>query len=304
MGRQSSTRAVLFADVSESGSLYQQLGDTAARNVIDACIGELAGVVPRFEGTLTKTLGDAILCIFPTADLAVLAAGEMQAAVTNAHPSGHTVAIHIGVAYGPVLLEDGDVFGDTVNVAAYLTAVAMREQILATEATSDALSPPLRSCIRPVFQTLLKGSMSESMVFQVLWKTDRMEITDVNLPTHKMIPADTGSLMVSLGEARVRVDQLRPTMTIGRARDCDLVIADHYASRKHLTIRLMRTRFYLIDHSINGTFVTLDGGPEVHVLRQDLPLDISGEISLGRSRASRSEGLIRFSSDRRSMYRM
>jgi hypothetical protein len=203
-----------------------------------------------------------------------------------------------------VLLEDGDVFGDTVNVAAYLTAVAMREQILATEATSDALSPPLRSCIRPVFQTVLKGSVNESMVFQVLWKTDRMEITDVNLPTHKTIPGDTGSLMVLLGDARVRVDQSRPSMTIGRAEDCDLVVNDPYASRKHLTIRLMRTRFYLIDHSINGTFVTLNGGPEVHVLRQDLPLDISGEIALGRSRAANSGGLISFTYDRRSMYRV
>ena len=304
MGRQSSTRAVLFADVSESGNLYQKIGDTAARNIIDDCIGVLSEVLPRFEGILTKTLGDAILCLFPTADLAVLAAGEMQAAVTQLRPGGHAVAIHIGVAYGPVLLEDRDVFGDTVNVAAYLTAVAMREQILATEATSEALSPPLRSCIRPVFQTVLKGSMSESMVFQVLWKTDRMEITDVNLPTHKTIPGDTGSLMVSLGNTRVRVDQLRPTMTIGRAEDCDLVVTDPYASRKHLTIRLMRTRFYLIDHSINGTFVTLDGGPEVHVLRQDLPLDISGEIALGRSRAANADGLISFSYDRRSMYRV
>ncbi|HUP93806.1 MAG TPA: adenylate/guanylate cyclase domain-containing protein [Burkholderiales bacterium] len=295
---------MLFADVSESGNLYQKLGDTAARNIIDGCIGVLSGVLPRFEGILTKTLGDAILCLFPTADLAVLAAGEMQAAVTQLRTGGHAVAIHIGVAYGPVLLEDGDVFGDTVNVAAYLTAVAMREQILATEATSGALSPPLRSCIRPVFQTVLKGSMSESMVFQVLWKTDRMEITDVNLPTHKTIPGDTGSLMVSLGDARVRVDQLRPTMTMGRAEDCDLVVTDPYASRKHLTIRLMRTRFYLIDHSINGTFVTLDGGPEVHVLRQDLPLDSSGEIALGRSRAANSDGLISFSYDRRSMYRV
>jgi hypothetical protein len=66
----------------------------------------------------------------------------------------------------------------------------------------------------------------------------------------------------------------------------------------------MRTRFYLIDHSINGTFVTLDGAREVHVLREDFPLERSGRISLGRSADDRSEGVITFSYDRRSMFRI
>lgn len=304
MGREQSTKAVLFADVSESGLLYQKLGDTAARNVINACFAALSEILPRFEGMLMKTLGDAILCVFPTADQAVLAAGEMQAVVTSTRPGNYPVAVHIGLAHGPVLLEETDVFGDTVNVAAYLTAVAMREQILTTEATRSALSPALKSCIRPIFHAVLKGTSRESMVYQVLWKTDRMEITDVNLQSSKVIPGDTGSLLVSLDEEQVRIDHFRPSITIGRSHECDLVVADRYASRQHLTIRLMRMRFYLIDHSINGTFVTLQGGEEVHVLRGELPLDSSGEISLGRSRAGRTEELISFKYDRRSMYRI
>jgi adenylate cyclase len=304
MVRQSGTKAVLFADVSESSALYQKLGDTPARKIINACLAALTAILPRFEGVLMKTLGDAVLCVFPTADLAVLAASEMQAVVTNEHPGNYPVAIHIGLAYGPVLLEDSDVFGDTVNVAAYLTAVAMPEQILATQPLESGLTPALKSSIRPIFHAVLKGSETESMVYQVLWKTDRMEITDVNLHSHKIIPGDTGSLIVELDEERVRIDQWRPSITIGRAPGCDLVVPDRYASRQHVTIRLMRTRFYLIDHSINGTFVTLSGGQEVHVLREDLPLDRSGEISLGRSRTERTESVIRFNYDRRSMYRI
>ena len=306
MGRQTGTQAVLFADVSESSALYQTLGDTAARNIVNACLSAMIELLPRFEGTLMKTLGDAVLCVFPTADLALRAASEMQMLVTNTRPGNYPVAIHVGLAYGPVLLEDTDVFGDTVNVAAYLTAVATREQILATEATERALSPELKSCIRPIFRAVLKGAETESLVYQVLWKSDRLEITDANLQTHKIIPGDTGSLIVAYDEERVRIDQWRPSVSIGRAQDCDLVVPDRYASRLHLTIRLVRTRFYLIDHSINGTFVTMKDGEEVHVLREDLPLDRSGEISLGRSRTQRSpdEELITFTYDRRSMYRI
>jgi adenylate cyclase len=305
MTKQSGTRGVVFADVSESSALYQKLGDTAARKIINATLAALNDLLPRFHGVLVKTLGDAVMCVFPSADLAVLAASEMQAVVTNDRPGNFPVAIHIGVAFGPVLLEDADVFGDTVNVAAYLTAVAMPEQILATHALESALSPALKSCIRPVFHAVLKGSDTESVVHQVLWKTDRMEITDVNFQSHKIIPGDTGSLVVSLDEERVRIDQWRPEISIGRGASCDLVVSDRYASRQHLTIRLTRTRFYLIDHSINGTFVTFTGAnEELHVLRQDLPLDRSGRMSLGRSGAGRSEGAITFNYDRRSMFRI
>ena len=304
MGRQSGTRAVLFADVSKSGALYQKLGDTAARNIINACLSGLTEILPRFEGVLVKTLGDAIFCTFPTADLAVLAASEMQAIVSGTQEGENAIGIHIGLAYGPVLIEEADVFGETVNVAAYVAAVATREQILTTEATHDALSVELKSSVRPLFQTVLKGSGRESTVYQVLWKPDRMDITEVNVHVHKIIPGDTGSLLVALGDETVRINQWRPSITIGRSSECDLVVADRYASRQHLTIRLMRTRFYLIDHSINGTFVTLDKRDEVHVLRGELPLDSSGQISLSRSRAENSDEIITFSYDRRSQYRI
>ena len=304
MGRQSSTKAVLFADVSKSGALYQKLGDTAARKIINACLAAMSELLPRFQGVLVKTLGDAIFCTFPSADLAVLAASEMQAVVTGTRPGNYPVGIHIGLAHGPVLLEDTDVFGDTVNVAAYVAAVAMPEQILTTEATESALSPELKSCVRPVFQTVLKGTGRESTVYQVLWKPDRMDITEVNFHAHKVIPGDTGSLLVSLDDETIRINQWRPSITIGRGPDCDLIVADRYASRQHLTIRLMRTRFYLIDHSINGTFVTLSNREEVHVLRGELPLDSSGTISLSRSGIDRTDEVITFAYDRRSQYRI
>ena len=304
MARQTGTRAVLFADVSESSTLYQKLGDTAARKIIDACLSAVSTLLPKFDGVLVKTIGDAVMCVFPTADLAVRCAAEMQAVVSNDRPGNYPVAIHIGLAYGPVLLEDADVFGDTVNVAAYLTAMAMREQIFATEATEHALSADLKPNVRPVFHAVLKGAETESMIFEVMWKTDRVEITEINLHSHRVIPRDTGSLIVALDEERVRIDQWRPAIAIGRAPECDLVVPDRYASRRPLTIRLIRTRFYLIDHSINGTFVTFEGGAELHVLRDDLPLDRSGVISLGRSGEGRSEGSITFNYDRRSMFRV
>jgi len=294
----------MFADISESTSLYQKLGDADARNIVNACLTLITGTLARFDGRLVKTIGDEVMCVFPSADLAVLAASDMQAQVTASRPGNYPVSIHVGLHYGPVLVEEDDVFGDTVNVAAYLAAVATAEQILTTEATEQCLSAALKSCVRPIFHTVLKGAEEESTVFQVLWRTNTIDLTDVNLHSSKIIPGDMGSLLVTLDEERVQVDQWRTGVTIGRSKDCDLVVADKFASRRHLTIKLVRTHFYLFDHSINGTFVSLESGEEVHVLRRELLLDGSGQLCVGRSRVERPHEVIAFSRDRRSMYRV
>ena len=81
---------------------------------------------------------------------------------------------------------------------------------------------------------------------------------------------------------RVRIDQLHPAVTIGRSTDCDIVVNHMFASRRHATIKLRRTRFYLIDHSTSGTFVRTCG-EAVHVLRGERTE--SGDFPLYRSSA-------------------
>jgi class 3 adenylate cyclase len=296
--------AVLFADISSSTTLYQKLGDVAARNIVNACLTLIAGVLPRYEGRLVKTMGDELMCVFPTADQAVLAASAMQSLVASSRPGDHPVGIHVGLHHGPVLVEGDDVFGDTVNAAAYLTAVATGGQILTTAATEQCLSAALKSCVRPIFDTTLKGSREGTTVYQVLWRTDNHEMTDVNLRSAKTIPADTGSLLVTLDEERVRVDQWRTSIVVGRGAECDLVVKDRLASRQHLSIKLVRTHFYVFDHSTNGTFVALENGDEMHVLRRELLLEGTGEIRLGSSRLEHPAEIITFERDRRSMFRV
>ena len=304
MATETQNLAVLFADISDSTKLYSTLGDNAARTVVTTCLTLIAGVVERFRGRVVKTIGDEVMCVFRRADDAVLAAGEMQAQVDAQRPGEYHLQIHIGLHYGPVLVEDDDVFGDTVNAAAYLTAVASAEQILTTEATEHNLSPELRSSVRPVFKVVLKGSTEESTVYQVVWHADTAQLTDVNIRSYKIIRGDQGSLLVSHCNTSMRLDQSRPNITIGRGEDCELVVDEKLASRKHVSIRLINANFYLVDHSLNGTFVLLESGEEVHVLRKELLLDGAGTMTLGAAADEGAVEVIAFRRDRRSMYRV
>lgn len=303
MGRQSQTLTVLFADITESSRLYHQLGDSAARGAINECLSLLSAQLPRFNGRLVKTLGDAIMCVFPDPAAAVGAATEMQAAVNAGHAGGHTLRIHVGLHAGAVLVEDDDVFGDTVNAAAFLTNVAMADQILISDVTERELPAALKPMVRPLLNAVLKGGSGESTICQVLWRVDNLELTDVNVMAPRALPADGGSLVVSLGDERIRVDRWRPLITMGRAAGCDIVVDDQFASRRHCSIRFVRTSFYITDHSVNGTYITLASGDEIHLLRSETVIEGAGDIRLGRSRAEQANDIIHFERDRRSQYR-
>src|SRR6266705_772523 len=130
----SKERAILFADVSGSTALYEKLGDKPAAKMIEACLGELRAVVAKWEGKVVKTIGDELMVVFGRPEVACAAAREMQQRVNALPPTGGvTLAIRIGVHYGPVLVEKSDFWGDGVNTAARLAGSARIEARLTLE---------------------------------------------------------------------------------------------------------------------------------------------------------------------------
>src|SRR5436305_12323385 len=73
-----SKAAVLFADISGSTQLYVQHGDTVARNIIAKALEFLSSITKEHQGTVIKTIGDEVMCRFPTADNGFDAAIGMQ----------------------------------------------------------------------------------------------------------------------------------------------------------------------------------------------------------------------------------
>jgi class 3 adenylate cyclase len=298
--REMSKLAVLFVDISGSTRLYSTLGDNAAQVVVNACVTMLTSVATRFHGRVVKTIGDEVMCVFRRADDAAAAACEMQETIDAKRPGNQHVQIHIGMHYGPVLLEDNDVFGDTVNTAAYLRSVAIAGQILVGDSTYQNFSPELKNCARAVFTTAIKSaSETSTTVYQLLWHRDSGDRTYGNLRPPEIKPGSEGSLILSYRDIEVRMGEARPEIAIGRGEDCDIAVDEMHASRKHASVKLVRNNFYLVDHSLNGTFVTLEGGEEIHLRRQELMIERSGSFALGRAAGEGKPQLVVFTRDRR-----
>src|SRR5215469_3533602 len=102
----------------EEGTLAQLKAHR--RELIDPKIGE-------HKGRIVKTTEDGSLVEFGSVIDALRCATEIQTGMaerTTLSPSDRQIAFRIGIHQGDVVVEDGDIFGDGVNVAARLGALA------------------------------------------------------------------------------------------------------------------------------------------------------------------------------------
>lgn len=274
--------AVLFADISGSTALYDTLGDEPARHLIAQCMAVMTREMAAHGGTLIKTIGDEILCTFPDPIAAMDAACAMQNAVENERArNARPMYIRIGFHYGEVIHENGDVFGDTVNVAARITAITRARQIMTTRAVAELLPMKLRSKMRQIMRAELRGKQEALDIFQVSWEQDDTMSTRIGLPQFRKSAETRNELQLRYGQQTIVLDEQHRSVVLGREGSCDLVIPSNFASRQHARIELSFTKFTLTDHSSNGTYVRFSDGQVIQLAREQIALHKSGSISLG-----------------------
>jgi adenylate cyclase len=274
--------AVLFADVSGSTRLYEQLGDTKALAAIGRCLVLAQDTATGHGGRLIKTIGDEAMLVFPTADQAAAAAAEIQLRMSEmARVDNLRVAFRIGFHFGSAIEADGDVYGDSVNVAARMVALAKGGQIILTAPTAEAMSPHLRVQLRELDVLTVKGKEKDIGIVELVWQ-DSADLTAlVTRPKRKAI-----GLELRHGARSIQLNADTSTLTLGRDAQNDVVIADKLASRLHARIERRRDRFVLVDQSSNGTYVMVEGEGEIVLRREELLLRGRGHVSFGHSHAA------------------
>ena len=292
MTNDASNLAVLFADISGSTRLYETVGDANALATIGRCLALVRLACEGYGGRVVKTIGDEVMAVFPTADQATEAAAEMQARISELPPVGRSrLAIRVGFHFGPAIEVDGDVFGDSVNVAARMTGLAKGEQVILSAQTAAVLAPVLRSRVREIDSLTVKGKLSDIGIFELLWQASDTDLTA--LATRPITPP--ARIRLRHGVREIVLGEANPVVRLGRDPENDVVIADRMASRLHARIERRRDKFVLVDQSSNGTYVTVEGEPEIHVRREEIILHGRGQISFGHAHAGDSGEVLAFS---------
>jgi len=288
--------AILFADVSHSTQLYDLLGDIRAREIIAGCLDVMAKATAQHGGTVIKTIGDEVMCAFPTAQQAVLAAMAMQNRLAGREvDGGHVIAIRVGLHAGTALVADNDVFGDAVNVAARMAGAAKAGQILTTGVTVAALDRAAQAPFRQIDLTRVKGKQDEIAVYELVWRTEGVTTLQIARRAPWAQQKQTSArLVLTFGEQRREVSDASPALTLGRTDQSDLFVPQALVSRQHARLEFRGGRFILTDFSTNGTYIAPDGGAVAVVHRDSLPLSKSGVIGLGEAVAPGSPYALRY----------
>ena len=290
---------VLFADVSGSTKLYEIVGDTKAHEAIDRCVRLFSSITLANGGRVVKTIGDEVMSVFPQPSQAAAAAKAIQSEVDAMAPVDRVrLGVRIGFHDGALVERDGDVFGDTVNLAARLTEMAARGQIITSLETVEQLATNQKTDCRRLYSAPVKGREKEVEICELMW-TDTDDATQMTVHASQRDNTQTGAFLRSAPreptlrlvyrETTLKLDALRRQAVLGREASVDLVVADPKASRAHCEIELRQGKFVLADRSANGTYLTIDGDREIVLRREEMILRGHGVIALGQSRATATE---------------
>lgn len=180
---------ILFADIVDFTGLSSRLRPKEVVDVLNEYFPMMSEIVFRYEGTLEKYIGDALMAVWGApfkhpldADRAVRAAVEMQQQLAEMNARWRAqgrveLRIHIGLNSGPVAA--GNIgserylqyatIGDATNVASRVCGVAHAGQILLTDSTRTLLQER-RWPLRPLPPTQVKGKLEHLELHEVLWR--------------------------------------------------------------------------------------------------------------------------------------
>jgi class 3 adenylate cyclase len=118
------TLAIVFTDVVGSTALGEAIRDEAMNEVRRAHFAQSRRLIEQFQGREIKTIGDSFMAAFKCAGSALDYARALQG--DTGHPHVH---IRAGIHIGPMHVEEGDVFGGTVNFAARVVGAIQGAEI-------------------------------------------------------------------------------------------------------------------------------------------------------------------------------
>jgi adenylate cyclase len=144
--------AMFFLDLAGYTRLTEEQGDAAAADLAETLAVLVNRSAREHGGVPVKWLGDGVMVHYREPAGAVLSALQLVAQL----PEAGLPPAHVGVAAGPVVVQGGDYFGRTVNLAARIAAHASAGQVLVSGSVAESV-PPQGVRFAELGEQLLKG---------------------------------------------------------------------------------------------------------------------------------------------------
>jgi class 3 adenylate cyclase len=128
--------AVLFTDIVGSSKYFKSYGDIAGREMLQRHQDLSSTAITLNNGILVKTIGDSVMAYFQDPKEAVNSGIKIQENFKNYNETQKVedqIHVRIGIHFGVGIVEDQDIFGSVVNLAAKLVSIAGGDQIFISD---------------------------------------------------------------------------------------------------------------------------------------------------------------------------
>jgi adenylate cyclase len=282
---------VVFADLTGSTGVFESLGNAKATKAITRLTQWIGKICSLHEGYVVKNLGDGVLMVFPENMDAVNAVIEMQRLHQERirdWPEALKMSLQIGLASGEIVEQEGDCFGDAVNLASRLSDLSGPEQILATTNVVEKLGRNRAIRTQCLGAMEIRGRTEACVVHRIEWqsevKTDFLTVPAAfaSPAAGRNLPAWMPSIELSWLDVQASFTQNQLPLSLGRDSGSGFVVEDPRVSRRHAIIEYRAGKFYLEDTSSYGSWVRFSDSTAVLALRRnECVLMGGGEIALG-----------------------
>ena len=181
--------AIVFTDV-VSFSARMQVNEEVTLKLLERDFEAMRRYCVKYSGSVLKTTGDGLLLYFTSAVLAVACALRMQqhfAKNLKTLPANETLTHRIGIHLGDVYVNDQDVMGDGVNIAARLQAEAEPGGICISQTVYDVVKNKLALQVTQLGPRELKNIAQAIPVYRLV--LDAQAKTPIEPPSKKTVSA-------------------------------------------------------------------------------------------------------------------
>jgi adenylate cyclase len=279
--------AIVHADVAGFTRMMEGAETRTFRHLKAAQTKVWRPAIDTGGGRLVGTAGDAMLAEFSSAVSAVAAAIDIQERMARFNEmlvEDQRMLFRVGVHLGEVIIdeEDQNIFGDGVNLAARIQAIAEPGGITVSRAVRDVVELKVDYTFIDGGEHQMKNVSRRVHIYHIRVVPDaQVKTTAKSLPqaTVRFEGADSKGRKFGFDLALHRLLDTPHGMTIGRAADqCELVLSHTTVSRQHARLRLAGEILEIEDlGSTNGTAVN-----GVTVLPdKPQPLQIGSTLKIG-----------------------
>lgn len=310
--------SLLLVDIRLGGTGASDLSDWLVKQKLAQTVSIVTSTVHRNGGIVATRFGQTLLCTFPKVPAAVSAASEILATSTGPADDSVTgsrrkVDVRLAMNHGRMVVAAGNISGEVVDVVGMLAETVEPDTIVATQAVLDALPQAAKAAWRDLGERKVEGLAKPLRVFQLAEGSATVRQVSpapagpkapaaAPVPPPAPAPAPAAppppkratTATLTMGAEARRIDADSPVLHIGRNKDNDLVVAEPHVSRRHATVEYRLDGFYLINASVNGTTVIIDGVERTVGENEVLRMPPSGQIALAPSLSMAAHEPIQF----------